>query len=110
MRILLERSDLNPNTADEYGQTPLSRAAENGLKEIVGILLKWNDINVDITDHNGQTSAEWAAQNGYGRIAELLRDRAASTPRYAASLQPAATPSPEPSESFEPPPKRIRRF
>ena len=74
------------------------------------MLLRRGGVNVNITDHNGQSAAEWAVQNGHDRLAELLRDRADSTPRYAASLQPTYTRSPEPSESSEPPSKRIRRF
>jgi len=30
VKMLLGRSDLNPNTPDEYGRTPLSWAAGNG--------------------------------------------------------------------------------
>ena len=33
VKLLLERDDVNPDAADEYGRTPLCEAIENGHRE-----------------------------------------------------------------------------
>jgi len=38
VKILLERSDVDPGTVNEYGQTPLSWALENGHEQIAKLL------------------------------------------------------------------------
>ena len=43
VKILLERSDVNPNTPDIYGLTPLSWAAQNGHEKITQLLRDWPD-------------------------------------------------------------------
>ena len=49
--MLLERDDVNPNTADTiYGQTPLSWAAEYGYAEVVKMLLEGKDVNPNAAD------------------------------------------------------------
>ena len=50
VKMLLGRSDLNPNTPDEYGRTPLSWAAGNGHGGVVGVLLERNDVDPAIGD------------------------------------------------------------
>jgi len=110
VRILLERSDVNPNTPNSSGLTALSWAAQSGREEIVRMLLARSDVNPGTADRHGQTPLSQAARNGHQRILELLKSRVESTPRYAASLQPRALLSSEPSELSEPPFKRTRRF
>jgi len=108
LRILLERNNVNPNTVDKDGRTPLSLAVRGGDEEVVRLLLERNDVNLNIADHDGQTAASWAAQNGSDIIAKLLRDQADFTPIYAAS-SPTNRPL-SPQAVSETPSKRIRRF
>jgi len=45
VRILLGRSDVNPDRADKRDRTPLSWAAEYGREESVRMLLERDDVN-----------------------------------------------------------------
>ena len=110
MKILLERNDVDPNTASEDGKTPLSWAVQNGNEEMVKMLLKRNDLNLDTTDNSGRTPASWAAKNMNDGIAKLLSGRADFVFRSRPSLQLVEPCSPELSELSEPPSKRIRKF
>ena len=77
VRMLLERDDVNPNTADtEHGRTPLSWAAENGHEGVVRILLERNDVNPDTADTEyNRTPLWWAAKNGYEEVVRMLLER-----------------------------------
>jgi len=76
VRILLERNDVNPDTADKYGQTPLWRAAQNGYEGVVRILLQRSDVNPDTADTLfGQTPLSRAAENGHEGIVRILLER-----------------------------------
>ncbi|PUU72813.1 hypothetical protein B9Z19DRAFT_1069483 [Tuber borchii] len=76
VRVLLERSDVDPNTANAtYGQTPLSLAAKNGHGGAVGILLERNDINPNKADKWGQTPLLLATENGHEGIVGMLLER-----------------------------------
>ena len=108
MRILQGRNDANPDTADKYGQTPLSWAARNGHKVLVRALPGRDDVSPYTAKKYGQTPLSWAVRNGSDRIAMLLPDQTSSILRYAAAFQPTQLFSPEPSKSFEPPSKRTR--
>jgi len=61
--MLLERNDVNSGKADQWGQTPLLRAAANGPRGIVRALLDRNDADPDKADKWGQTPLLWAAAN-----------------------------------------------
>jgi len=69
VKILLEGEDVNPNQADtEYGQRPLSWAAENGHEGIVKILLG-EDVNPNHIDTlYGRTPLGWAADYGQAGV------------------------------------------
>jgi len=77
VRILLERSDVNPDTADtEYGRTPLLWAAENGHEGVVRMLLERNDVNPNTADTEyGGTPLSWATENGHEGVVRMLLDR-----------------------------------
>lgn len=93
MRVLLERSDVDPNTADDkYGRVPLLCAAESGNEGVVGMFLERSDINPDIASRSSVTPLLWAV-GSHKRIAKLLGEWMDSIPRHATSLQ-LAEPSP----------------
>ena len=74
--LLLGRGDVNPDTLDTYfGQTPLSRAANNGREGIVKLLLERKDVNPHSSDEYGRTPLALAAENRHDRVVELLRAR-----------------------------------
>ena len=109
--MLLERGDVDPNAADaKYGQTPLSRAAENGHAAIVRILPERSDINPNTSDTPyGSTSLRWAAGDRHRRIAAPPPEPAGLVHRSAASL-PSTEPFSESSRLPEPPSKRRLMF
>lgn len=47
VKILVKRGDVNPDPADQDGQTPLWWAAEKDHEMIVRQLLERNDVNSD---------------------------------------------------------------
>ncbi|KAH8754214.1 ankyrin repeat-containing domain protein [Hyaloscypha sp. PMI_1271] len=55
-----------------YGQTPLSRAAENGHEAIVKLLLETGEVDADSKDKGGQTPLSWAAMYGRNATVKLL--------------------------------------
>ena len=72
MKLLLGRGDVNPDSLDKYGQTPLSLAAMRGHEGIVKLLLGREDVNPDSSSKSGRTPLSWAAENGHEGIAKLL--------------------------------------
>ena len=67
MKILLERGDVNSDSSDKGGRTPLSYAAGSGHEAIVKILLERGDINPDSSDKFGRTplSCCWIGTSEY---------------------------------------------
>ena len=61
----------NPNAPDNDGDTPISRAAWNGHKEIVKILATLTD-NPNAPNKNGYTPIYEAAQKGHIEIQRIL--------------------------------------
>ena len=72
--MLLERADINPNTADtEYGRTPLWWAAVRGHEGIIRMLLEREGVNPNTADtEDGRTPLWLAAQSGHEGIVKLL--------------------------------------
>jgi ankyrin repeat protein len=77
--------ELDPNSVDlvnevnseegEYGQTPLSWAAEKGHEAVVQLLLKTDKVEVDSKDSHGRTPLSKAAENGHEAVVQLLLER-----------------------------------
>ena len=108
--MLLERNDVDPNTADEDGHTPLSLAAMSGREAILDMLSELNDVNPDFADASGRTPFPWAPENGYTQVTQLLEG-----PQGLITKLPSAGELSEPLVAEwpgipEPPPKRIRRL
>ena len=45
VKLLVERGDVEANSKDDSGQTPLSYAAEDGHEAVVKLLQTWNKIS-----------------------------------------------------------------
>jgi len=63
--MILELSDIDLNTADEDGQTPLFWCAHQGDEGVVNWLLEIVNINTNTADKDGQRQLFWAAHNGH---------------------------------------------
>ena len=68
---------ISADSKDEYGQTPLWRAAANGHKAVVKLLLDKEGVDPDSKDKYGWTPLSWAAAHGYEAVAKLLQSRCA---------------------------------
>jgi len=73
--MLLERSDVDPDTVDRFGQTPLLVAAYRGREGVVRILLERNDVNPDTATAAGHTPLLQAARRGHERVVRMLLER-----------------------------------
>ncbi|KAI9781824.1 MAG: hypothetical protein M1816_002174 [Peltula sp. TS41687] len=67
VKLLVERDDVDADSRDNSGPTPLSGATENGHEAVVELLLARNDVEADPKDENGRTPLSWAAENGMRR-------------------------------------------
>ena len=75
VKVLLEWSNVNPNTSNTmYGQTPLSLAARDGHEGAVRILLEWGEVNPDKADKWNRTPLWLAAENGHEGVVGMLLD------------------------------------
>ena len=72
VKLLLGRGDVNPDSLDKYGQTPLSLAAMRGHEGIVKLLLGREDVNPDSSSKSGRTPLSWAARTGHEGIVKSL--------------------------------------
>ena len=72
-KILINHASgiVNVNVADEYGQTPLHLAAENGQKEVAQALVE-SGAEVNVANELGGTPLHYAAWNNHKEVAELL--------------------------------------
>ncbi|KAE9374873.1 hypothetical protein N431DRAFT_288115, partial [Stipitochalara longipes BDJ] len=64
------------DSKDNYGQTPLSWAAENGHEAVVSLLLELG-AEIESKDIYGQTPLLWATRNGHETVVRLLFERGA---------------------------------
>ena len=77
VKVLLEREDINPNTADtQDGRTSLTLAAENGHEGLVKMLLGRQDIDPNMADTKyGRTPLAWAVRRGHEKVVKILLER-----------------------------------
>ncbi|EWZ48991.1 hypothetical protein FOZG_04455 [Fusarium oxysporum Fo47] len=77
VKLLLEKEGVDPDSKDDFGRTPLSRAAQNGYEEVVKLLLEKDGVDSDSNDNDDVTPLSWAARYGHVGVAELLIARGA---------------------------------
>ena len=75
VKALLDRNDVNPNTVNQLGQTPLCTAACTGDEGVVKMLLDRNDVNPNTVNQHGQTPLFIAARDGHERVVKTLLER-----------------------------------
>ena len=76
MKLLVERDDVEADSKDTSGRTPLSQAAENGHKAVVKLLVDRDDVEANSKDKYGcWTPLSWAVKNGHEAVVKLLVDR-----------------------------------
>ena len=75
VKQLLARDDVDPNSKDNSGQTPLLLAARKGNKSIVSLLLIRDNVNLNSKNKDGQIPLSLTASNGYKLVVSLLLAR-----------------------------------
>lgn len=75
MQLLIGRDDVNVDSKDNEGRTPLSVAAEEGYEDIVQLLTGRDDVDVDSEDKHGRTPLSHVVYNRKVDIVRLLLNR-----------------------------------
>ncbi|RYP63425.1 hypothetical protein DL771_009278 [Monosporascus sp. 5C6A] len=78
VKMLLARSDVEPDLGEKDGRTPLSWAAECGHDCIVRLLISLRKVDPDSIDTYGRTPLWWAAKNGHKAVCMRLLDTGAN--------------------------------
>ena len=71
VKLLIEQ-DVDMNSKNVNGRTPLSLTAEYG---IVKLLIERDDVDMNSKDDYGRTSLSWAAAHGHETIVKMLIER-----------------------------------
>jgi len=72
VKRLLETKANACSNESPYGQTPLSRAAEEGHVAVLQLLLEQEGVDANSKDHNGRTPLSWASEKGHKAVTKLL--------------------------------------
>ena len=81
IKLLLKRRDVNPNSPDGNGRTPLSFATKQPWnpryenKSVMELLLERGEIDPNFPDSNGRTPLSFAAESGNKHLVKLLLER-----------------------------------
>jgi len=76
VKLLLAKADIDPDSMDNYGRTPLSLAAWYGHEEAVKLLLAKADVDSNSKDNYGRTPLSWAAEKEHEEVVKLLLAKA----------------------------------
>ena len=66
-KLLVERDDVEADSKDWYGWTPLSRAAAYRHEAVVKALLARDDVGLGFKDNYGRKPLLWVVKNRHGR-------------------------------------------
>jgi len=75
VELLLQQGNVNPDSSDENGRTPLSYAAQSGYEGVVKLLLERGGVDPDSLDEDGRTPLSHAAENKREGVVRLLLQR-----------------------------------
>ena len=75
VRLLLEENDVELNTEDVFGRTPLLWAASKGCEAIVRLLLERGTVNPNFKDAGNQTCLCLAGRRGHIAVVRILQAR-----------------------------------
>ena len=83
IKLLLKRRDVNPNSPDGNGRTPLSFATNEhwnphysgGKKSVLELLLERGEIDLNSPNSNGRTPLSFAVEWGNKHLVKLLLER-----------------------------------
>ena len=75
VKLLVERDDVEADSKDKNGRTPLSHAAERGHEAVVKLLVERDDVEADSKSKNGRTPLSYAAEGGHEAVVKLLVER-----------------------------------
>ena len=73
VRLLLERKDVDANSKDGRGQTPLLLASEREHKAVWRLLLEREDFDANSKDGLDRVPLSWAANKGH-KISHVMED------------------------------------
>lgn len=73
MKLLLDTGEVDVDSKDSLGWTPLFYAAEHGNEAVVKLLLETGKVDVDLKDSFGRTPLSWAAGGGNEAVVKLLQ-------------------------------------
>jgi ankyrin repeat protein len=80
VKLFLGHTDVNAESKDNYGRTPLSWAAKGRNEGVIKLLLGFASVDAYSRDNSGRTPRSYANERGNRGVAQLLADHVASTP------------------------------
>ncbi|RPB05023.1 ankyrin, partial [Choiromyces venosus 120613-1] len=72
VKLLLSRSDVDPNSKTNKGDTPLHYATSFGAKSVAKLFLNLDNFNPNIANNHGSTPLSIASEYGHIGIVEML--------------------------------------
>jgi ankyrin repeat protein len=75
MRMLLAKGDVDLDSKDNYGRTPLLWATREGHEAVVRLLAERDDVVADSNDRHGRTPLSYAVREGHEAVVWLLMER-----------------------------------
>ena len=75
VKLLLEDRNVDPDSSDRNGRTPLSFAASGGHGGVANLILEHKDVNPNSHDTNDRTPLSFAALGGHEGVVKLLLER-----------------------------------
>jgi ankyrin repeat protein len=72
LKLLVETGNVDVDSKDSEGRTPLFWAAAKGHEVVVKLLVETGNVDVNSKDSEGRTPLCWAAENGHKAVVNLL--------------------------------------
>ncbi|KAF3006335.1 hypothetical protein E8E14_003571 [Neopestalotiopsis sp. 37M] len=72
VEMLLETGEVDINSEDQDGQTPLDLSAKRGHEKVVMMLMETGSVDINRKNRVGQTPLALAAHNGHEKVVQML--------------------------------------